>query len=103
MIGEAATSLRDAIIAALRAHQREIQSFGVASLVLFGSFARNQARADSDVDLLVTFAGPPTFDRFMDLKFYLEDLLGRRVDLVTAAALKPRLEPMVEREAIRVA
>lgn len=74
----------------------------MASLALFGSVARNEAGPDSDVDLLVTFAAPPTFDRFMDLKFYLEDLLGRRADLVTAAALKPRLKAIVEREAIRV-
>lgn len=53
--------------------------------------------------MLVEFDGPPTFDRYMDLKFHLEDLLGRRVDVVTPAALKPRMRPVVQREAVRVA
>jgi hypothetical protein len=75
----------------------------VKSLFLFGSTARDEARPDSDIDLLVEFAGPATFDAFMDLKFYLEDLLGRRIDLVTSRSLKPRIRPSVEREAILVA
>lgn len=55
------------------------------------------------MDLLVDFDGPPAFDLYMDTKFYLEDLLGRRVDLVTVGGLKPRVRPFVERELIRVA
>jgi predicted nucleotidyltransferase len=55
------------------------------------------------VDLLVEFDEAPTFDRFMDLKFFLEDLLSRRVDLVTRAALRPGMRPAIEREAVRVA
>jgi len=79
------------------------ERFAVRSLALFGSAARGEATEASDVDLLVEFDGPPTFDRYMDLKFYLEDLLGRRVDLVTPDALKTRMRPIVEKEAIRVA
>ena len=70
---------------------------------MFGSVARDEARGDSDVDLLVEFAQQPTFRGYMDLKFFLEDLLGHPVDLVTRSGLRPRVLPDVEREAIRVA
>jgi uncharacterized protein len=79
------------------------QRFGVRSLAVFGSVSRNEATADSDVDLLVGFEGPATFDGFMGLKWQLEDLLGCRVDLVTENAVRPELRPRIEREAIRVA
>jgi hypothetical protein len=65
--------------------------------------ARDEARPNSDLDLLVDFEVGPTFDSFMGLKFFLEDHLGQRVDLVTPDALKPRLRPVVEREAVDVA
>ena len=77
--------------------------FGVASLAVFGSVARGEAGEASDVDILVTFEGTADFDRFMNLKFHLEDLLGRPVDLVTPNALRPELRPRIEREAIHVA
>lgn len=94
---------RDEVLSILRAHRAELAALGVSSLALFGSFARDEARPDSDVDLLVEFDGPLTFSRYMDAKFYLEDLLGRKVDLVPREGLKPRLRPIVEREEIRVA
>ena len=94
---------RDEILEILRAHRDELRKrFGVKSLAVFGSVARGEARPDSDVDILVEFEGRATFDRYMGLKFFLEDLLGRRVDLVTRKALKPRLRPYVEQEAIYV-
>lgn len=77
--------------------------FGVKSLELFGSFARDEARVTSDVDILVEFEETPTFDRYMELKFYLEDLLGTKVDLVEKAMLHPSLRSTVESEAILVA
>lgn len=77
--------------------------FGVRRVALFGSTARDEARDDSDLDLLVDFESGPTFDSYMGLKFFLEDHLGLRVDLVTPKALKPRLRPIVEREALDVA
>ncbi|MEW6416087.1 MAG: nucleotidyltransferase family protein [Pseudomonadota bacterium] len=79
------------------------QRFGVRHLSLFGSTVRNASRGDSDVDVLVEFDGPATSDRYFGLLFYLEDLLGRPVDLVTDKALRPELRPYIEKEAIRVA
>ena len=76
--------------------------FGVTSLALFGSVARDAFRADSDVDILVSFDGPATSQRYFGVQFVLEDLLGRPVDLVTDKALRTELRPFVEREAVRV-
>jgi len=76
--------------------------FGVRDLALFGSSARGTAGADSDIDILVSFEGPATSRRYFGVQFYLEDLLGRPVDLVSGKALRPELRPYVEREAIHV-
>lgn len=94
---------RDLVVQRLRDHRDAIAGFGVASLAVFGSTARDTARPDSDVDILAEFVGPATFDGYMGLKFYLEDLLGVRVDLVTEQGLRPELRAAVEREAVRVA
>ncbi len=94
---------KDEILERLRQHREElIARFGVKSLAIFGSGARGEVRSDSDVDVLVEFCGPATFDGYMDLKFFLEDTLRCKVDLVTPKALKPRLKPYVEREAVYV-
>ena len=94
---------KNEILEILRTHRDELRKrFGVKSLAVFGSVARGEAGPESDVDILVEFEGRATFDRYMGLKFFLEDLLGRRVDLVTRKALKPRMRPFVEREAIYV-
>ena len=76
--------------------------FGVLDLALFGSTARNTARHDSDIDILVSFDGPATSARYFGVQFFLEDLLGRPVDLVTDKALRPELRPFIEKEALRV-
>lgn len=76
--------------------------YGVTSLALFGSMVRDSARADSDVDILVSFDGPATSERYFGVQFFLEDLLGRRVDLVTDRALRPELRPSIEKEAVHV-
>lgn len=94
---------RDEILHLLGKQQAELKRFGVKSLALFGSVVRDEAGPQSDVDVLVEFESVATFDRYMGLKLYLEDLLETRVDLVTARSLKPRVRPYVEREAIRVA
>ena len=79
-----------------------IQQFGVTELALFGSTARDEARDDSDVDILVSFDGPATSARYFGVQFYLEDQLGCSVDLVTEKALRPELRPFIEKEAIHV-
>ena len=71
--------------------------FAVRRIGLFGSIVRGEARPDSDLDVLVEFE-VPSFDHYMDLKFYLEDLFKRPVDLVTVASLKPRLREHILRE-----
>lgn len=92
------------VIALLAARRHGIATrFGVRSLSLFGSVARDEARPDSDVDVLVEFDGPTTFDGHMGLVVFLEDLLGRRVDVVTAKGLKPRLRPLIDQDLVRVA
>lgn len=79
-----------------------IHSFGVHSLALFGSVARDEATDLSDLDFLVEFEGTATFDRYMDLKFFLEDLFDKPVDLVTKRSLKPQISQTVLAEAIDV-
>ena len=59
---------RDAAIAILKQHAQLLKDFGVESLAIFGSVARNEAHPESDIDILVEFSEPPTFDRYMDLK-----------------------------------
>lgn len=76
--------------------------FGVRQLSLFGSAARDELRADSDVDVLVEFEGPASFDAYFGLKDHLEALLLRPVDLVTTRGLKPRARESVERDLVRV-
>ncbi|MEA5533535.1 nucleotidyltransferase family protein [Crocosphaera sp. XPORK-15E] len=93
---------REDILTILRQHRAEIQDFGVISLAVFGSVARDEATSESDVDLLVEFEGKVTFDRYMDLKFYFEDCLTMKVDLVTLKMLKPQIRPTVEKEALYV-
>ena len=79
-----------------------VARFGVTDLALFGSTARDAARIDSDIDILVSFDGPATSERYFGVQFFLEDLLGRPVDLVTDRALRPELRPFIEKEAVHV-
>ena len=77
------------------------ERFGVTKIGIFGSTARGDDRPESDVDVLVEFApGQTTFRNFMERAFYLEDLFGRRVDLVTDQGLSRYLRPHVEQEVI---
>lgn len=95
---------RDQAITLLQAHKAEIISrFGVKRLALFGSTARDEAREDSDVDVLVDFIEPTTFDGYFDLKFLLESLLGREVDLVCENSVRPRIRPYIEKDVVNVA
>ncbi len=78
------------------------QRFGVTDIALFGSMACDAANADSDIDILVTFDGPATSQRYFGVLFYLEDLFGQPVDLVTDKALRTALRPFIEKEALHV-
>ena len=78
------------------------QQFGVTQLALFGSTARDEARDNSDLDILVRFDGPATSARYFGVQFYLEDQLGCSVDLVTEKALRPELRPFIEKEATNI-
>jgi len=91
-------SLMAAPLSLLRQHEKGIKErFGVARIGIFGSYARGEEKPESDVDVLVEFRnGEKTFDHYMGLKFFLEDLFGRKVDLVMKEAIKPRLrEPIL--------
>ena len=95
---------RAMILALLNQHRDEVlQRFGARHLALFGSAARDEMRADSDIDVLVEFDGPATFDGYVGLKDYLEDLFGAKVDLATEAMIKPRLRRHIEKDLLRVA
>ncbi|MBF0472828.1 MAG: nucleotidyltransferase family protein [Nitrospirae bacterium] len=75
--------------------------FRVKRIGIFGSFARDEQREDSDIDVLVDFEeGGKTFDGFMDLKFFLEDLFGRKVDLVTVPALRKEIKEDILKETV---
>jgi uncharacterized protein len=91
---------REEILATIEAHADELRRLGAKSLALFGSVARGEGTESSDIDLLVE-RQPKTFDAYMDVKLFLERALGRKVDLVLADAVKPRLRPMILAEAVR--
>ena len=94
---------KDEVLRLLRTHKPSLATrFGVTALALFGSFARDEATDGSDVDILVRFDGPATSRSYFGLQFYIEDLLGCRVDLVTDKALRRELRPYVAREALNV-
>jgi predicted nucleotidyltransferase len=92
---------RQDVLDSLVAQRDRLKRLGVRKLSLFGSAARDQLSDQSDLDVLVELA-PKTFDGYMDVKFLLEDSLGRRVDLVLLDALKPRLRAAILKDRIDV-
>ena len=91
------------VVTRIQANKARLTELGVASLSLFGSVARGDSTEDSDIDLLVRFDGHADFDRYMDLKLFLEDLLGQREDLVTEQALREEIRAHVQQDLLRVA
>jgi len=89
-------------LALLRQHEPELKKrFGIAKIGIFGSFIRGEERPESDVDVLITFrTGGKTFDNYMGCKFYLEDLFGRKVDLVMKGSIRKRLKPSILGEVV---
>jgi uncharacterized protein len=92
---------RDNVLAVLSAHRIALKEFKVKSLLVFGSVARDEATAESDVDLLVEFEKPVGLLTFVRLQRYLENALGCPIDLGTPDSLKPHLQEPVLREAVR--
>jgi predicted nucleotidyltransferase len=78
-------------------HQNTLRTYGVKRLGLFGSYVKDTAHSESDIDLLVELE-ELSFDRYMELRIFLEDLFQKKIDLVIADSLKPRLRPRIEKE-----
>ena len=94
---------KNEVLHLLQAHKATLEErFGVTGLALYGSFARDQATSKSDVDVLVEFDAPPDWRRYFGAQFYLEDLLGRPVDLATEGEVRDEIRPYVERDVIHV-
>ncbi|HPJ26691.1 MAG TPA: nucleotidyltransferase family protein [Synergistaceae bacterium] len=94
---------RERVLELLTRSKPELRArFGVIRLSLFGSTARDMVKGASDVDVLVAFDGPATSKRYFGVQFYLEELLGCSVDLVTEKALRPELRPYIEQERVNV-
>ena len=89
------------ILKTLESHRSKLQGWGVRKLGLFGSYRRGTARPESDMDFLVEFESP-SFDAYMDTKFFLEDLFQCKIDLVIESNLKPRLRPYILNEVVYV-
>ena len=95
----AAVADRNEILGALQANEAELKRFGVQRIGLFGSFVRDLQNDESDIDFLVEFrAACKTFDNFISLALFLEELLGRRVEIVTRESLSPYLGPHILNE-----
>ena len=95
---------RDLILTILQEHQDDLSTLGVKSLAVVGSVARNEADAESDIDILVTYRDTPvTFDAYMDVRICLEDLRKKPVDLVIAESLHSRIKPFVQQDVVFVA
>lgn len=95
--------VKDDILDTLRSHLMEIRGFGVMHLAVFGSVVRDENRTDSDVDILVQFDQPVGLFAFVRLQRYLEELLGRSVDLVTPGAIRPEMREAILSEAVYAA
>ena len=87
------------IFSVLELNRLRLRALGVKKIGLFGSFLRGEQRPDSDIDLLVQFEpGQKSFDNFIELSFFLEEVLQHRTELVTAESLSPYLGPHILRE-----
>jgi len=84
------------ILQTLTRHGHELKAYGVEQIGLFGSYVRNEATVNSDIDLLVNISqSKKTFRNFMSLSYYLEDLLGNKVDVITKQSLSPHIGPHI--------
>ena len=90
---------REEVLRLVEENQDTLRKLGVRRLGLFGSCARGEATAESDLDFVVELSHK-TFDVYMDLKSFLETLFRCRVDLITMSSIKPRLLPIIQRETV---
>lgn len=90
---------KEELVSAISTHKELIRSFGVKSIGIFGSFSKGHQHESSDVDLLVDFRpGQKTFDNFIDLSYFLEELFGRKVELLTPQSLSKFIGPYILKE-----
>ncbi|HEC68045.1 MAG TPA: nucleotidyltransferase [Candidatus Desulfofervidus auxilii] len=90
---------KENVLELIRSNQDKIRSYGVRKLGLFGSFVRDKQKPESDIDLLVEFQqDKKSFDNFIQLAFFLEEILERRVELITIDALSPYIGPHIIKE-----
>jgi predicted nucleotidyltransferase len=85
------------ILETLEKNKEVLKKYEVKRIGLFGSFVRGEQKENSDIDFLIEFENP-NFDNFMDLVFYLEDLFGREVELITNGSISPYIQPYIEKE-----
>jgi len=88
---------RKVIFETLEKNKEILKKYEVKRIGLFGSFVRGEQKKNSDIDFLIEFENP-NFDNFMDLVFYLEDLFGRDVELITNGSISPYIQPYIEKE-----
>ena len=94
---------KESVFQCLTEAREKLAFFGVKNIGLFGSFVRGSQTSLSDIDILVEFMPEKhTFDNFMEVAFFLEEILGRKVELVTTEALSPHIGPHILREVERV-
>ncbi len=94
-----AISNKEGLLSVLASHRGDIKGFGVQALGLFGSFVRNEQKNESDIDFLVDFEPEQyKYRNFINLAYYLEDLLGRKVEVVTRSGMSPYLAPHILKE-----
>ncbi|MBG6233795.1 putative nucleotidyltransferase [Pedobacter sp. CAN_A7] len=94
---------KQSLLVLLKANGKKLKSFGVLNLSLFGSFITGRFHADSDVDLLVEFdPQQKSYDNFIELSFFLEDLLGRKVEIITPQSLSKHIGPYILSQAEHV-
>jgi len=92
---------KEEILNRIRENREKMRSFGVKKIGIFGSFVRGEEKEESDIDIIVEFEeGKKNFDNFINLAFYLEELLGRKVDLLTPESISPYIKPYIEREVV---
>ena len=92
---------KEEILQKLRGNREKLRQFGVKRIGIFGSAVRDELREDSDIDVVVEFEEEKkNFDNFIELTFFLEELFGRKVDLLTPQSLSPFIKPYIEREVL---